>query len=201
MVEGPRPARSQNQQQAARCQRHRLFVCSSEWRWSEWRCGLKAASHSEAPGFQAAKGQTRPDQRYTSESSACKVLVGRGARCATIVAAAVASAEPWSPPEGTTKNRSESRTSIDGGDGADTRATNLPKEAERSSILLRGPCARKSRKSEDVKVSPSKTALSVRGTSPLKPTPGVGEERVRSPQARMGKIRPSWTGVRLLYVT
>ena len=39
-----------------------------------------------------------------------------------------------------------------------------------------------------------------RGGAPAhpKPTPGVGEERVRSSQARMGKIPPSSTGVRLL---
>ena len=71
--------------------------------------------------------------------------------------------------------------------GADTRATNLPKGAVRSSVLIRGPCARKSRKSEEVKGSPPKTTLSVWGTSQLKPTPGVGEVRVRSPQARMRK--------------
>ena len=75
---------------------------------------------------------------------------------------------------------------------------NLPEGAERPSILIRGPCARKSRESEEGKGSPPKTALSVRGTSPLKPAPGVGEERVRSPQARMRKIPPSPTVLRLL---
>ena len=79
-----------------------------------------------------------------------------------------------------------------------TRATNLPEGAESSSILTRGPCVRKSRKSEEAKGSPPKTALSGWGTSPLKPTSGIGEARVRSPQARMRKIPPSSTGMRLL---
>ena len=69
-----------------------------------------------------------------------------------------------------------------------------------SSILIRGPCARKLRESEKVKDSPPKRTPSVCGTSPLKPTPGVGEERVRSPQARMGKMPPSSTGVRQLLI-
>ena len=67
----------------------------------------------------------------------------------------------------------------------ETRATNPPEGAERSSILIRGPCVRKSLKSAE---SPPKTALLVRGTSPPKPTPGIGEEGVFSPQARMRYI-------------
>ena len=81
---------------------------------------------------------------------------------------------------------------------AGTQATNLLEGAEIPSILTRGPCTRKSRKSEETKGGPPKTAFSGRGTSPPKPTPEVGEERVRSPQARMRKIPPSSTGVRLL---
>ena len=64
---------------------------------------------------------------------------------------------------------------------ADTRATDLPEGAVTSLILIRGPCERKSRKSEEVKGSPPETAFSARGTNPFKPTPGVGEGRVRSP--------------------
>ena len=186
----------------ARCQRQ-LFVGASEW-----RCGLKAATYSEAPGFQEAKGQTRPGQLITLESSPYKAP-GRGAHWATIVAAAGASAEPWSPPEGTTKaeakaglavventlkpgRRSTVTTKVD------KRATNLPNGAERSSIFIRGQCARKSRKSGEVKGSPPKTALSVRATSSLKPTTGVGEERVRSPQTQMRNIPQSSAGLRLL---
>ena len=80
----------------------------------------------------------------------------------------------------------------------DKRATNLPEGADRSSILIRDPCVRKSRKSGQSKGSPTKTAFAGRGTRPSKPTPGVGEERVRSPQARTRKVPPSSTGVRLL---
>ena len=145
----------------------------------------------------------------TAESCPCKVLVGRGACWATIVAAAGASAEPWSPPGGTTKT--EAKAALAAGDKtlrpgrrstvateADTRATNLPEGAEGSSILIRGLCVRKSRKSEGVKGSPPKTALSLRGTSRPRPTPGVCEERVRNSQARMRKKPPSSTGGRLL---
>ena len=81
---------------------------------------------------------------------------------------------------------------------ADTRATIFPKEAERLSIPIRGLCARKSRKSEEVKGNAPKTVRSGWGTIPLKPTPRVGEERVRRPQAQMREIPPSSTGVRLL---
>ena len=80
-----------------------------------------------------------------------------------------------------------------------TRVTNLPEGAKRLSILIRGPCARKSQRSEEAKGSPPITALSGCGTSPLKPTPGIGEERVRSPQTRIRKIPPSSTEVRLLH--
>ena len=81
---------------------------------------------------------------------------------------------------------------------ADTRAMDLPEGTERSSILICSPCARKSRKSEETKGSPPKTAFSARVTSSPKPVPGVGEERVRSPQVRMRKRPSSSTGVRLL---
>ena len=73
---------------------------------------------------------------------------------------------------------------------------NLPGGTERSSILIRALCVRKLQTSGEVKGS--KTALSVRVTSPPKPTLGFGEERVESPQARMKKMPPSSTGVRLL---
>ena len=79
-----------------------------------------------------------------------------------------------------------------------TRATNLPKGAERSSILIRGMCAPNSRISKEAKGSPRKTAGSVRRTSPPKPTTGFGNERVRSRQAWMREILLPSTGVRLL---
>ena len=62
---------------------------------------------------------------------------------------------------------------------AATQATNLPDKQKCRKFLIRGLCARKLRESENVKGIPPKTALSRRGTSPPKPTPGVGEERVR----------------------
>ena len=58
--------------------------------------------------------------------------------------------------------------------GAETRATNLLEVVGRSSSLIRAPCAQKSQKSEEVKGSPPRALLPVRGISPLKPTPGIG---------------------------
>ena len=96
---------------------------------------------------------------------------------ATAVAAAGASAEPVPTSVGSAKTEAKSLSA--GGKarprpgqrpavatGAETRATNLPEGAERSLILICGPCVRKSQKSVEVKGSPPKTALSVRGTSP-----------------------------------
>ena len=40
---------------------------------------------------------------------------------------------------------------------------------------MRGPCVQKLQKSAEVKGSPPKAVLSVRGTSPPKPTLGIGE--------------------------
>ena len=119
----------------------------------------------------------------TAESCPCKVLIGGGACWATIVTGAGDSAEPWSLLESTTKTEAKAvfaagektlkrgrRSTV--ATEAYIRATNLPGGAERSSILVRGLCVRKSRKSEEAKGSPPKTALSVRGTSPPKPNPG-----------------------------
>ena len=60
--------------------------------------------------------------------------------------------------------------------------TDLPVGAERSSILIRVPCAQKSRKSVELRGSPPKTSLSGGGTSPLKPMPGIDVEGVSRPQ-------------------
>ena len=81
---------------------------------------------------------------------------------------------------------------------AETRATNVPEGAERSSILIlvRGPFVRKSQKSTEMKRNPPKAVVSVRGTCPPKPTPGSGEERVRSPYEV--DIPPSSKGLRLV---
>ena len=144
-----------------------------------------------------------------AESAPCEVLYGEGACWATAVAAAGASAEPVSPSECMSKTKAKAVSAAGNNyprpgrrsavvTAADTPATNLPEEAERASVFIRGPCARKSLKSEEVKGSPPQIALSGRGTSPLKPTPEVREERVRSVQARTRKIPLSSTGVRLL---
>ena len=61
----------------------------------------------------------------------------------------------------------------------DTRATNLPEGAEKSSILTRDPCAQKSRKGEE-----AKTAFSGQGTSPPKPTRGSERNECEARRAR-----------------
>ena len=66
----------------------------------------------------------------------------------------------------------------------ETRPTNLPVGAERSSILIRGPCAPKSRKSVEVRGSPPKTVLSGWGTNPPKPMPGTDVKGVSRPHRR-----------------
>ena len=57
----------------------------------------------------------------------------------------------------------------------ETRVVNLLEGVRRSSSLIRGPCARKSQKSAEVKgiPSPPKALVSVRGVSPPKPTQGI----------------------------
>ena len=156
---------------------------------ARWATIIAAAG---SPAEPRPEGADAAGAVITAESSPCQVLVGGGARLATIVAAAGASAEPWSRPEGTTKTDVKAASAA--GEKAlkpgrrstvareaDIRATCLSKGAERLPIFTSGPCARKSQNSEEVKGSPPKMALSVRGTSPPEPTPGVGEERVRSP--------------------
>ena len=149
---------------------------------------------------------------------------------ATVVAVCGASAEPKPSSVGTAKT--EAKAASAAGEfilrpgrlstEAETRTTNLPEGVERSSILIRGPCVRKSQSSAEGKGSPPKVALSVRGTSPPKaalpvwgtsppkaalsewdtsppkPTPGIGEKGVCSPQDLMRWRPPSLTGVRLV---
>ena len=145
----------------------------------------------------------------SAESAPCGVLDVGGVCWATLVAAAGASAEPVPPPEGTAKTEAKAVSAAGKKSprpgrqssvvtAAVTRVTNHPEKAERSSTLIRDPCVRKSRKSDEAKGSPPNTALSGKVTSPLKPIPGIGEARVRSPQARTRKIPPSSTGMTLL---
>ena len=81
-------------------------------------------------------------------------------------------------------------TGIDGGDGGRYTSDEAPRKSAEVVNPHKWPCARKSRKSEEWKGSPSETTLSGRGISPSKPTPGVRGERMRSTQARMSKIPP-----------
>ena len=145
----------------------------------------------------------------STESAPCIELFEKGVGWATVVAAAGASAEPVPTSMGTAKTEAKAlssagKTRLRPGQRSmvvtegETRATKLPDGAERSSILIRGPCVRKSQKSAKVRGSPPKTARSVPGTSPPKPTPGIDEEGVLSPQALMRWIPPSSTGLRLV---
>ena len=83
------------------CQWQRLFVGASEW-----RCSLKAARQSEAPGRQAAKVRTRPDQLSRRNRLPVKCFK-EGACWATAVAAAGTSAEPVPPSDGTAKTEAK----------------------------------------------------------------------------------------------
>ena len=165
------------------------------------------ASPSGAPESGEA-GADAVGSVVSAESVPC-IELPEGVSWTTVVAAAGASAEPVPTSVGTAKTeakslsaagnarpRSRQRSTV--ATDAETRATNLLEGIESSSILIRGPCVRKSQKSAEVNGSPPKTALSVRGTSPLKPTPGIGEGGVFSPQDRMRYIPPSSTGLRLV---
>ena len=100
----------------------------------------------------------------STESAPC-VGLPEGVGWATAVAAAGASPEPLPISVGTAITETKSlsaagkvrprpaqRSTV--ATDAETRATKLPEEAERSSILIRGPCVRKSQKSAEVKGSP-----------------------------------------------
>ena len=151
--------------------------------------------HGFAVGSAGEPGETGAGtvgQVVLTESVPCVRLLEKGVGWVTVAAAAGASAEPVPTSVGTAKTEAKA-FSVAGKARArpgqqlmvatesETRATKLPEGAEKSSMLIRGPCVRKSHKSAEVKMSPPKTALSVRGTSPPKPTPGIGEDRVLSP--------------------
>ena len=159
-------------------------------------------------GLSGGGGTDADGSMIMAESSPSKALVERGARWATVVAAAGASAEPELPAEGTTKTEAKTALTLDWktlkpgrrptvAAEVNTRATSFPEGAEKAFNPHTWPVCVKIA-IEEVKGSPHETALSVRGTSPPKSTSGVGEERVRSPQARMRKIPSSSPGVRRL---
>ena len=158
---------------------------------------------SNAVGCAGSPGGEKAD-------AAGSVIAAEWAPCevcwATAVAARGPSAEPMSPSEGTAKTGTKAVSAVvkisprpgrrsTMVTAAVIRATNRPEGAESSSILIRGPCARNHENPKRRKgVHPKPRS---RGGAP-KPTPRIGEERVRSTQARMRKIPPSSTGVRLL---
>ena len=144
----------------------------------------------EGAGSPCGAGAGAAGPVISAESAPCEVLDVGGECGATLVAAVGASAEPVPPPEGTVKTE-EKAVSAAGKlcsrrgwqssvvTAAVTRATNLPEGAERSSILICGPCVLKSRKSEDsalgVEYQSTQTNIeNWRGTS-AKPT-GPDEE-------------------------
>ena len=90
-----------------------------------------------------------------TESDSCVELLDKGVGCATVVAAASASAEPVPSSVGMAKTEGKSVSASEKIDPlpvqptavateAETRATSLPGGAERSSILIWGSCVRKS---------------------------------------------------------
>ena len=134
----------------------------------------------------------------STEPVPCVKLLEQGVGWVTVVAAAGAFAEPVPTSVGTAKTEAKASSAASKArprpgqrstvaTEPETRATKLSEGAERSSMLIRGPCMQKSQKSAEVKGSPPKTALSVWSTSPPKPTPGIGEEGALSPQALLGR--------------
>ena len=132
--------------------------------------------------------------------SAPYVGILEGVGWATAVAAAEASAEPVPTSVGMAKTQAKSlsaagtvhprprqRSTVV--TDAQTRATKPFERAQSSSTLIRGPCVRKSQNSVEVKGSSRKTALSVRGTSPPKPTRSVRVTSPHEPTPRNGEER------------
>ena len=113
-----------------------------------------------------------------AKSAPCEVVVADIACRAISIAPAEASAEPVPPSEGKEKievKRCQRHEKILLRLG--WWSTNLSQRAERSSILIPGLCARKSRRSEEANGRPSNPAFSGPAASYPKPTPGVGEKR------------------------
>ena len=135
-------------------------------------------------GLPCRKGADAARSEIAVESSPSKVPVGRGARWATIVSAARASAEPWSPPEGTTKPEAKAGLAVGEEKNKLGRQSTVAKEAgtrdespQRSRKVVNPhtwPVCAKIAKTRGGG-SPPRTAQSGQGTRPLKPTLGVGE--------------------------
>ena len=129
----------------------------------------------------------------STESVPCTEL-REGVGWTTDVVVAEVSAEPSLTAMGTAKTEAKScsaarETHPRSGElstvatDAETRATNLLEGVGRSSSLRCVPCVRRLLKSAEVKESPPTAIRWVRGISPPKPTPGIGEEGVCSPPA------------------
>ena len=74
----------------------------------------------------------------------------------------------------------------------------LFQRAERSSILIRCPCVRKSQEIGGGERSPPTTARLVHSASPPKPTAEIGKEGVFCPEALIRYIPPSLTRLSLV---
>ena len=110
--------------------------------------------HRRGDGEPGEAGADAVGPVVSTESVPCVGLL-EGVGWATAVAAAGASAEPAPTSVGLAKTEAKSlstagkahprprqRSTV--GTGAETQAMNLPEGADRSSILIRGPCVRKS---------------------------------------------------------
>ena len=162
----------------------------SEDGFAVWGAGEPGKAEADAPG-----------PVVSTESVPCLGLL-EGVGWATLVAAAGASAEPAPTSVGTAKTGSEivvdcrqslpaAGIAIDGVDGCRNTSDESPRRSRKVVNPQTWPVC--TQKSAGVKGSPPKTVLSVRGTSPPKPTPVIGEEGVGSPQAHIRYIPPSWS--------
>ena len=146
MAEGPRRAQSHSQQQGVHSQLLLLYAGASEW-----RCGPKTASPSGAPESHRGRGGRGRADSLDRVGPCVELLEGVG--WATVVAAAGASAEPVLTSMGTAKTEAKALSAAGKArprpgqrstlaTEAETRPTKLPEGAERSPILIRGPCVR-----------------------------------------------------------
>ena len=111
-------------------------------------------------GSPCGEGAGTDGSVISAESTPCGVLDVGGTCCVTLIAAAGASMEPVPPPKVTGKTEVTAVSAAGKNSpplgrqssmvtAAATRATIIPEGEERSSIFIRGPCVRKSRKFEE----------------------------------------------------
>ena len=179
-----------------------------------WPESGKTAKEVRLPGVEGADAAGPVS---TAEVSPLEMLVGRGACCVTVVAAAGASAEPLPeplpPPKGTTKTKAKAVltvgepppaiTVIAGGDRSRYTSDESPQRSRNAvnphAWLVYAKVAKIRRGGRQPNHDGAIGAGHQRGTSPLKPTRGVGEERSVLLRAPVNGIKKSALPLPLRY--